>query len=262
MIYRLALVFICSSFYSFGQTEVLNETFENGIPTTWKIVNQDNLTPDASVSEYTNAWIPTIDPFDTTNHCASATSFFTTSGSANRWLVTPSLNLANYGNILRFKAASYDPSFPDNYSIKIGTDTSNLSAFETILTFVAEAPYWSEHSLNLDTLGYNNQTVYIAFVLNSNNGYKLFLDDVKLNIEDPVSTDELTFSSISIYPNPTTDYITVQTGKEGLLKEVYSIEGKKVTQTSENRIDLRNFNSGVYFVKVVGLSRLIKVVKE
>jgi hypothetical protein len=265
MKYSILVLFIAFASISYGQTKILDETFESGIPSSWKVVNQDGLTPENAVSEYTQAWISVTDPFDTSatvNHCASSTSYFTTTGNANRWLITPSLSLANYGNVLRFKAASFDPSFPDNYAIKIGTDTADLSTFETLVTYIAEAPYWSEHLLNLDTLGHNNQSIFIAFVLNSDNGFKLFLDDINFTIEDPLATENLALNTLQIYPNPTSDFLNFNLVGEKVIKEIYTLDGKKITQSIDNKIDVRDLKAGVYVVKIAGFSRLLKFVKE
>lgn len=254
------------SITAFGQTIIINEDFENGIPSSWTVINKDGLTSNASVSEYTEAWIGTTDPFDTNsspNHCASATSFFTTTGNANRWLISPAITLADFGNILEFKAASFEPSFPDNYVIKIGTDVNNPDGFTSLVTYLAEAPYWSNHSLNFDTLGYNNQTIHIAFVLTSDNGHKLFLDDISFRVEDPVSTKEIKAGiSVNIYPNPTTDILNISVNGDQLKKEIYSLAGQKLIQTTENAVNVQHLRPGIYLVKVEGSDRLIKFIKE
>lgn len=254
------------SITAFGQTIIINEDFESGIPSSWTVINKDGLTPDASVSEYTEAWIGTTDPFDTSstpNHCASATSFFTTTGNANRWLITPAITLAGFGNILEFKAASFDPSFPDNYMIKIGTDVNNPDGFTTLVTYLAEAPHWSTHSLNFDTLGYNNQTIHIAFVLISDNGHKLFLDDISFRVEDPVSTKETAAGvSVNIYPNPTADILNISVNGENVKKEIYNLAGQKLIQTTENAVNVQHLKPGIYLLKVENSDRLIKFIKE
>lgn len=266
MKYQILILFTYISTLVFGQTNILDEKFESGIPASWKIVNQDGLTPESSVSEYTQAWITVNDPYDTSatvNQCASSTSYFTTAGNANRWLITPSLSLANYGNILRFKAASFDPSFPDSYTIKIGTDTTDLSTFQTIVTYISEAPYWSEHLMNLDTLGFNNQTIFIAFVLTSNNGFKLFLDDINFTIEDPLATENIALQqTVQVYPNPTSDYLNFTATPENTFKYIYSLEGKQIASTESNQIDVRDLKAGVYFVKIDGINQLIRFIKE
>ena len=248
----------------FGQNVVLNEQFENGIPSDWTLINKDGLIPDSSVATYSNAWITVTDPFDTNaiNQCASATSYFTTVGNANRWLISPAITLGGFGNVLSYKAASFDPSFPDNYIIKVGRDVSKPEEFETLVTYLAEAPYWKEHSLEFDTLGFNNETIYIAFVLTSDNGHKLFLDDISFVTEIPLATNELNTLTIQVYPNPTSDFLTVTTNLENTTKAIYSVAGVKLVETTEDTIDVRSLESGIYFVKTNGSNQLVRFVKK
>lgn len=255
--------FIGFSAISFAQTALINEDFSMGIPSSWKIVNKDNLIVDSSLqAEFPYAWNSVLDPFDTNsvNRCVGATSFFTTVGNANRWLITPAFSLADYGNILTFKAASFDPSFPDNYVLKIGTDTSDLNSFTGLVTYLAEAPYWSEHSFTIDST-YNNQTVFLAFVLTSDNGHKLFLDDIKVVTQDPVSTNNLTADKFSVYPNPTTDLINI-TNAFGLQKNVISLAGQVLISTDSDQINTSNLSAGIYLLQIEGKNELIKFIKN
>lgn len=258
---NLFYIFSFLSFTLFGQNTILNENFENGIPSTWTILDKDGLTPNSDVSEYTNAWISLTDPFDTThtNNCASATSYFTESGTANRWLVTPAITLANFGNVLTFKASSFDPSFPEDYTVKIGTDLSKPEMFTTLLTYVAETPYWSEHTLEFDTLGYNNETIYIAFVLSTTDGFKFYLDDVSFQTEVALATKNLTETTFQLYPNPAKDVITITSNAK---KEIFSITGEKLIETQAETVDISALNNGVYFVKIENSATILKFIKE
>jgi len=70
---------------------------------------------------------------------------------------------------------------------------------------------------------------------------------------DTLSTAEVNLSeeSIKIYPNPTNEYIYIQTDNLIDKIEVYNILGKRVIQTkNNNKINLSNLNDGTYIVKV------------
>lgn len=56
-------------------------------------------------------------------------------------------------------------------------------------------------------------------------------------------------SSISIYPNPTQDYLWVQTENQSLLK-IYGLNGNLLMIVQSNLLDLRQLNSGVYLLVV------------
>jgi hypothetical protein len=52
---------------------------------------------------------------------------------------------------------------------------------------------------------------------------------------------------ISIFPNPTTDYLTINYEGE---KEIYNMLGVKIMITNNNEIDVRDLASGVYIVRL------------
>lgn len=60
--------------------------------------------------------------------------------------------------------------------------------------------------------------------------------------------------SISMYPNPSSDFVNIETSSETLLKNavLYDINGRTVAdvQLIENKIDVRNIAQGLYLVKL------------
>ena len=57
----LSLLFL-ASFSSFSQTIIFSEDFQNGIPSTFTIIDNDGNTPASAVAEFTSAWISKTDP--------------------------------------------------------------------------------------------------------------------------------------------------------------------------------------------------------
>ncbi|WP_298893445.1 T9SS type A sorting domain-containing protein [uncultured Psychroserpens sp.] len=72
--------------------------------------------------------------------------------------------------------------------------------------------------------------------------------------QNTLSNDEFALSNFKIYPNPAKDYITIETNNVAITSIVmYDILGKNVFAQSEltnNRINVSDFNSGLYFVKI------------
>lgn len=62
-------------------------------------------------------------------------------------------------------------------------------------------------------------------------------------------------NTINIYPNPTSDYININSNKKITLKNIYlyDISGKEILikTPTHNRIDLSNLPSGVYIIKIM-----------
>lgn len=65
--------------------------------------------------------------------------------------------------------------------------------------------------------------------------------------------------SVSVYPNPTVDVVTVN-GLDGALKQVYDTAGRLILQTEENSFDLSGQAQGVYFIKAG--NQALKVIKK
>ena len=83
-----------------------------------------------------------------------------------------------------------------------------------------------------------------------------------------VSTNKFNKLTVNVYPNPTTDIVTIETDENLFNYSVYDINGREI-QTgifgSTNQINLQSASNAVYFVKVSttqGSSATVKVVKQ
>jgi PKD repeat protein len=82
------------------------------------------------------------------------------------------------------------------------------------------------------------------------------VEDFMLNFSTdamPGFTDHI-LTGLAIYPNPTSDFITVFTGNEQSELFIYELKGTLLVNRKVNIqdvIDLRNFASGIYLVKVL-----------
>lgn len=83
--------------------------------------------------------------------------------------------------------------------------------------------------------------------------------DVTLGIKE-TSKKEL---NVKLYPNPTTGSLTIEV-EDDLFKgaEVLSIQGKTIIQSDQPTIDLSDYPSGIYFVKVTGSAKTYKIIKQ
>ncbi|MDX2361318.1 MAG: choice-of-anchor J domain-containing protein [Crocinitomicaceae bacterium] len=259
MIRLTVISFLLLGSQAIGQTEIYNEDFQSGMPVDYTIVDNDGLTPHASASEHTDAWIIVSDPDNLGDSVASSTSYFDPAGQADRWLITPSISLGAFGNVMYWEGKVHDPSFPDGYYVLISITDTQLSSFiDTMKIINVESEDWVEHSVNLSDSGYNNQNVHLAFVNRTNDGFKLFIDDIRVESEDPVSVDEFTHDAISIYPNPSSDFIHTS-GIENITEiSVISCDGKIVLSSSDEKIDISHLQNGNYVVVIEGDSQIIR----
>jgi len=226
-----------------AQTIAFEENFTAGIPATWTIYNEDGLTPAESVSDFTAGWIGYISGVDT---AAASTSYYDPSGQANDILVTPQLSLTTYSRFI-WSARSVDASYPDGYQVLISTTDNAVTSFtDTLLTIGAESALMNRRTIELDAAGYADQDVYIAFQNNSSDGYILLIDDVTLLTAETASIAETTTIDVNIYPNPSNDFIQINSTEQIEKISIYAMDGRLELSTSETQIDISTLVSGNY----------------
>jgi len=63
-----------------------------------------------------------------------------------------------------------------------------------------------------------------------------------------VNTFEL---GISVYPNPTNNYLFIEGNKNSISVSIYNLLGKKVMSVKNtNRVDVRDLSNGVYTIRI------------
>ena len=258
----LTTALLCG-FYTSAQTEIYAEDFQPTFPVTYTVVDNDGLTPNAVVSEYTAAWIFITDPFDTsnTNIVASSTSYFEPTGQADRWLITPAITLGAFGNSASWKAQSHDPSFPDGYYVLVSGTDMQLSSFTDTLAYVYGEVSDSLHlnEANISDLGFDNQTIHLAFVNRTVDGFKLYLDDIRVTKDDPAALTEHKDVQASIYPNPTSDFITIK-GLQSIQNiQLVSLDGKVLIESTASKIDITHLDAGNYICLIQGDNTISQV---
>ena len=236
-----------------AQTISFSEDFETGMDG-WTVVVEDTSTVNNAVIEFAPGWITLADPNNTTDTVCGATSYFSVPGKARRWLISPAITLGAYGNIIRWSARSHDPSYPDNYQVLISETTTDIAAFmDTIVSIGGEYEDWHDYEVNIaDSGGYVSQVVHIAFVLNSYDQFKLYLDDITMTVDDPVGIAENEMDWVMIYPNPATDILRLKTDKEIDKVEVYNAAGQLVKSTpyTTSGLNISELQSGIYLVEI------------
>ncbi len=244
-----------------GQIEIYNEDFEtSGIPATYTLVDNDGLTPNAAVSEYTSAWIDKIDPLDPTNNVASSTSYFEPIGEASRWLITPAIALGPFGNVLFWDALSHDPSFPDGYRILVSTTDTQLVSFTDTLFYVFGelADEWHTRSASLSGIGLDGEVVYVAFINETENGFKLYLDNIRVEKENTMNVEEANAVTFIIYPNPAQNFITIDGMDDHSKVNILGIDGKVVLSSIDSKIDISSLSPGKYVVELISKSQITR----
>ncbi|AEA45436.1 T9SS-dependent choice-of-anchor J family protein [Fluviicola taffensis] len=235
-----------------AQTTILDEDFQQGIPANWTVIKADSYIEQNS--QYAPGWIAIPDPNNLSDTVAAATSYFTVAGKASRWLISPAITIGTFGNYLKWRAKSFDPSYPDTYQVLVSkTDTQIASFTDTISRVEFELEDWTNHEVNLTAQGYVNvETIYLAFKIETTGGFNLFLDSINFRKDDPLTVNEQFIQAdVAIYPNPTTDLISFSTS--AVLDEIsiYNTAGNLIyTQASDLPISMQTMNQGLYLVRI------------
>lgn len=168
-------------------------------------------------------------------------------------MITPAISLGAYGNFIEWQAKSHDASYPDDYMLLVSTTDNQISSFtDTIYTVIGENFEWTTRQISLSANGYNSETVYLAFVNNTEDGFILYLDDLHAWKEDPVSVNEISAAiQVNIYPNPTAEIVNVETAAQLIQIELLSLNGDVMLSSKNSSLNLSNYPVGVYFLRVV-----------
>jgi len=85
--------------------------------------------------------------------------------------------------------------------------------------------------------------------------------------DDVASVNEkVNLIEVSVYPNPTTDFITIDESDFTIENvEVFNILGKKVKTTNKSRFSVNEFSNGVYILRInttEGKTVTTKIIKK
>lgn len=191
-------------------------------------------------------------------------------GPNNDWLISPRIQLGATGNTLTFWAKSAAANYP-NERFKVGVSTTGTAAanFTVISTgnYVQTTATWTQYTYNLDN--YAGQNVYISINCISNDQFALLIDDYKVTATT-LSTNDFLANNFSIYPNPTTGIINVNSKNNAAINsiQVTDLNGRVVKTLAtegvhETQVNIADLTSGMYFLNVQtdlgsGSSKIIK----
>lgn len=229
-----------------AQLTLLSEDFNSGIPASWAVVDADGLSPEASVSEFTAAWIN----YQGTDTTAASTSFYDPSGQSEDYLILPKLSLLSFTKLV-WQARSVDASYPDSYYVLVSTTDSLPASFtDTLLAVHQESYLWKTHSIHLDTAGYATQDVYVAFRNFTTDGFILELDNILVLSDDNASIPVTESVELSIFPNPVSEVLSVACDQPVEEIRVYTMNGEYILNSSDSQLSVNDLSNGTYILEV------------
>jgi hypothetical protein len=170
------------SFHATAQT-YLNCDFSDGIPTDFTLIDNDGLTPSVDMQkmgfEVGKPWIA-LNPNGETNLAACSTSWYSPSGQSDDWMITPNFTIDTDKAVLTWRAKASDKKYRDGYAVYISTTggktIADFDKANPLFTVDQEESSWTDHSVDISA--YKGKTVSLAFVNNSTNKSRLFIDDI------------------------------------------------------------------------------------
>lgn len=80
-----------------------------------------------------------------------------------------------------------------------------------------------------------------------------------------LSVKDVSTVDVSIFPNPTTDFVNIRSDKKTRSISVYSTEGRKLNEVKDSKVDLSPYPAGVYVLDIIlegGIQFKHKVIKR
>lgn len=237
---------------SFGQ---LSENFEAGtdLPAFWASFAGEN-----GLGTAENWEISAVRAYSPTN--SAFISYEAGTGGLNQdWLVTTAVDLTNYsGNSLTFYGGQqYTLPYGTIYTVRVSTTSqTDIASFTTVATY-GEADFTDilvpalSSLKTIDLSAYDGfSEVYIAFVMEQNDGDNWFIDDI--NVTGTLGTKAFDRNSmVALYPNPSNGLVNISTNLQVASVEVYNILGTLLkTSRNNTHVDISEMAAGTYLLKI------------
>lgn len=174
------LLCLCGSAAYAASEKSVRCDFSEGIPASFAVYDLDGNEPsrDAKNIGFTaeSGWITVADTDG--NMVACSTSWYSPSGQSNDWLVTPAVHVDNGAYLVRWRSRAYDAKYADGFKVYLSTTGNEPADFtaDAVLTVDAENGDWTQHTISLSD--YEGQDVWVAFVNDTYNCSRLYLDDL------------------------------------------------------------------------------------
>lgn len=160
---------------------IFNETFINGIPPTWTVLDIDSLIPN-DTSAWTGAWQPVIKDLSAV---VGNTSWYKPAGKSNDFLITPAIALSGaQPSCLSFRTRAEDDSWKDDYEVRISTTFPTETGMKANPALLIDTTSFAWSNITIDLSAYIGKIVYIGFWHNANDKSAIYLDDVMITEPD------------------------------------------------------------------------------
>ncbi|WP_396174989.1 T9SS type A sorting domain-containing protein [Flavobacterium sp.] len=204
------------------------------------------------------------------NNCAAVV---TGTAAANNWMFSRGVNLVeNQQATITYYVRNFVNGSTNtaSYELRVGTAQNSASQTTTLFT-----------ETNISSIVYTLKTVnftptvtgtyYFGLLHNSAGnpaGQHAFLLD-NFNVQQTLSVNQLVTSNMKVYPNPSKDFVTIESGTNELIDaiQVTDMHGRIVdsylVNAKEYVLNISSLSKGMYFISIatdngVGVKKIIK----
>lgn len=157
---------------------LLNESFDNGIPSNWTVLDKDG---DGYSWGITSEIIGQAGGFS--GEGVASQSYSNQAGplTPNNYLISPEITITHNGYSLSYYVGASDADWcSENYSVLVGTlNGENFNPIGTLTTEVVASANFTQKTFNLDA--YKGKTIRIAFRHHDiTDMFNMIIDEVKV----------------------------------------------------------------------------------
>jgi hypothetical protein len=96
----------------------------------------------------------------------------------------------------------------------------------------------------------NNDSLEDFILGNKRGGLSLFMG-INDSVNTSILNNEILKKEYLIFPNPSTDFITVKSLNPVIAYEIINLSGKTIkTGISDGEIEIKNLDNGIYFIRI------------
>ncbi|KPH11832.1 choice-of-anchor J domain-containing protein [Chryseobacterium sp. ERMR1:04] len=245
-VYRLALML---GLWPLSISAQYSQSFDSAtLPSDWTIINGGD----------TGTW-KTWTSYDSTFSASHSGSHFLGleygSDAHSDYAISPAIVVtAGVSDKLTFWGRNRGAGLAEIVDLKISTTTPTAAAFTTTLASAVKPPVtWQQYTYDLTP--YVGQTIYIAFYSTTTDIWFIGIDDFVVSSNTlAVSEAAADKKSISIYPNPVGDILTIESKNKISEINIYDMTGRAQKLIAPNsgttKITMSDLSAGNYVVKI------------